>query len=141
MGDHKQAKALSSSKGKVSMAQFQSGPIPSADELKKLNDVIPGVADRIVAMAEFEQKSRIEASKRAMDIQDKISTMEIRSFNIGKVLGVVSVLLVILLCCYIAYLGGLEVAGKVATTVIVALASVFALKFFTSKFKANDENK
>lgn len=38
--------------------QVYSGPIPSANELKKYEDVLPGAAERIIAMAENQSRHR-----------------------------------------------------------------------------------
>lgn len=44
-----------------------SGPIPHPDTLKKYNDIVPGLADRIVSMAELDQKHIHEMERKALD--------------------------------------------------------------------------
>ena len=44
----------------VSIETTFSGPLPSPEDLKKYNEVLPGAADRIVALAEKEQQIRAD---------------------------------------------------------------------------------
>lgn len=41
----------------VKKTQFRSGPLPSPEELQRFNAILPGLADRIVTMAEKEQET------------------------------------------------------------------------------------
>jgi predicted membrane protein DUF2335 len=46
------------------VAAHWSGPLPPAAELEKIDQIIPGGADRLLCMAEKEQTHRIEDAKR-----------------------------------------------------------------------------
>ena len=45
------------------------GPIPSPESLKQYNDILPGTAERLVAMAERQSAHRIELEKRVIERQ------------------------------------------------------------------------
>ncbi len=48
-----------------STSTFHAGPLPSPDTLHQYNEILPGAADRVVAMAEREQEHR-HAVERSM---------------------------------------------------------------------------
>ncbi len=47
---------------RITVSQF-SGPLPPSSELANYENVLPGAADRILTMAENEQKGRIKAQR------------------------------------------------------------------------------
>lgn len=49
------------------------GPIPSAGELKKYEEILPGAADRILSMAESQSKHRQELEKAVVESNTKNS--------------------------------------------------------------------
>lgn len=106
-------------------AQFRSGPIPTPEELRQLNEVQSGLAERVVAMAEFEQKSRIENQKKILEIQEKLANKELSIPRRGQALGFASVGLIVGLCVLAFLTGHAEEAKYIACTVIVSLATTF----------------
>lgn len=47
------------------------GPIPPAAELKCLNEVLPGAAERVIAMAEREQAARISRQEKELELESQ----------------------------------------------------------------------
>lgn len=97
-----------------------SGPLPPAAELQKYEAVAPGVADRIIRMAEAEQ-----AHRHRMD--QKIFTHEARRSWGGLAMGGVIALSFFAGSVYLVATGE-AVAGTILGTVdLVALVTVFVL--------------
>lgn len=78
----------------VARAESFAGPLPPPDLLKKYDEVLPGMAKRILAMAEEEQRIRHEAitadcqNKAALvGIAAKESSGSLRSSAIGQIIG------------------------------------------------------
>jgi hypothetical protein len=46
------------------LGQMRSGPLPPPEELERIDQIVPGGADRLLRMAEKEQTHRIEDAKR-----------------------------------------------------------------------------
>lgn len=90
------------------------GPIPSASELEKYNQVLPGLAERIMKMAEIQSAHRQELEKKVIDSNIKGSKKgQIFGFIIGMSgLGIVT---------YCASLGLQFLAGIIAAIDIVGL--------------------
>lgn len=53
-----------------------SGPIPHPDTLKKYNDIVPGLADRIVSMAELDQRHIHEMERKSLDQPHQYAILE-----------------------------------------------------------------
>jgi uncharacterized membrane protein len=140
MSTHNQGKAAikqHANGNKLAMAQFQSGPIPTADELRQLETVLSGLADRVVSMAELEQKSRLEDQKRLIEVQREIALEDLGVPKRGQILGFLSVLLIVGLCVCCLVWGHPEDARYIACTVIIGLASVFIIGKRADKTKQN----
>lgn len=70
----------------IAIEESWAGPLPSPEDLKKYEDTLPGAADRILSMAEFQQHIQNEALyQSSANIKRRIS----RSFWVS--LGVVIV--------------------------------------------------
>ena len=67
----------------------RSGPIPSPDDLRSYEDVCPGAADRIIAMAEKEQQNRHKNEQLLVESVSK------GNLNGIKWAGTISVLVVV----------------------------------------------
>lgn len=52
--------------------EYYTGPLPHPDALKKYDEFMPGLAERIVRMAEKEQAYRIDTTNREEDQKDKL---------------------------------------------------------------------
>lgn len=107
---------------------FHSGPVPSAGELQRYENVLPGLANRLVAMAEKEQDIRKSDSKHFnWNVTLKVSASVIVS--LAMVLGGV----------YCAVIGEPAVGGVIATSgVIAGVVQSFLRK--SSKDEDNDRD-
>jgi identified by metaGeneAnnotator len=119
--------------GVVSMLVQQqvshSGPLPMASEMKKYDEVIPNGADRIMKMAENEQKNRYAIPKWSLFLK-----------GLGLCFGMASVSLVIWFCFELINKEQYSSAVTVMCVVLVALASVFAIGKVIQKDKPNEQN-
>lgn len=91
-----------------------SGPLPMADEMRKYNEVIPHGADRIMKLAENEQKNRYSIPKWSLFLK-----------GIGLLFGMVSVSLVVWFCFKLIEKEQYGLAVTTMCGVLVALAGVF----------------
>lgn len=78
---------------KIKVTQSYSGAIPMSSEFEKYEAILPGVADRLVTMAELDQKSTL------LRLQ-KSQTHEI----ILKYLGMIFAFLIVMVFCGLIYL-------------------------------------
>lgn len=79
--------------------QQWTGPLPPPAALERFNDIIPGGADRILAMAEKEQGHRIEYESTGL----RATTEEAKR---GQYLGSVLSAVALLGAVFVVYLGG-----------------------------------
>lgn len=107
------------------IAQRFVGPVPDPDTLAKYEQISPGFAERLICMAEKEQKFRHDTQQCIIQNQHLQHKREIDSFRIGQFLAILSVLLVVSLCFYGFYKGYSSASATIATSVIIGLASVF----------------
>lgn len=94
--------------------QVYSGPIPSANELRKYEEVVPGAADRILKMAE-------EQSRHRRKMESEMLQASIRAERIGQILGFMIFLTALL--AGIVLMG----LGKDAIGLITSLGSLAAI--------------
>ena len=116
----KQTDANNGSQVQVHQTQtaIHKGPLPVASQLNDYNIIVPGAAERIIQMAEKDQKHVHEMEKAALDGQKSV---ESRGQNyaitaVGMALGVVA---------YMSYLGHPKEAAALGTAVVVGLAIAF----------------
>lgn len=93
-----------------------SGPIPPPAAMEQYERIVPGAANRILAMAEREQEARHEfmASER-------------RLRHRGQWIGALLVLLLIGASVYFAYVGLAVLAGTVMGVTLLGVATIFVL--------------
>lgn len=89
-------------------SRFHQGPLPLPEDLMKYNQVCPGAAERIIKMAENEQK-----------VLNKVRLKEYRNLRAGMILGFVSFIFLVGLTGWVLYLGQSWVAG-----VLIAMVSI-----------------
>lgn len=103
----------------VEQQQF-SGPIPHPDILESYNRILPGAAERILNMAEEEQKHRQYLEKTALqNDKDEAKLGQICAFLIGIV--------AIVAGTYAAINGSATAGGIIGGGGVVGLVSVFIL--------------
>ncbi|MEX0856243.1 MAG: DUF2335 domain-containing protein [Gemmatimonadota bacterium] len=97
---------------------YWSGPTPSPDVLRQFEELVPGSADRIIAMAERQSEHRQRLEARAVKGGDRRATL-------GSIFGFVIGMTAILGGLYLATRGQ-ELGGyALMLGTIVALTSVF----------------
>jgi uncharacterized membrane protein len=110
---------------------FYQGPLPSVDQFGGYEQILPGAAERILAMAEAEQRHR-----QALEIQQQTDGADIHKVAIagqiqinkrGQWFGFSICFAVLLLAGYFAYLGFGTAAAAMASLDLVSLAAVFVI--------------
>lgn len=97
-----------------------SGPLPPPAQLRDYETVLPGLAERIVRLTEREQEHRHEivnlAVRRSARLRDR-----------GQVLGILALVLTLAFCVLLIQADRPEVAGAVATALVIGVVSVFVI--------------
>lgn len=94
------------------------GPIPPPEQFGQYENILPGSADRILTMAENEQKHRIEIENKAIHSNT--------SFNRrGQLLGFFALILMLGLAVFFAFQGMQVWAGTVGTVTVVTIVGLF----------------
>lgn len=102
----------------IIVSRSHRGPIPSSDELHHYERVCPGAANRIIAMAEKEQNFRVDTTDR----RDKYDyTLASR----GQFFAIISLILILLFCVFLAYIGSTSGAVTVGCTLVISIVTVF----------------
>lgn len=128
---HQPAKQGTAQKISVTQhTQVYQGQLPPPDMLQHFNEIDPSFANRIVSMAEREQKNRHENETR---VTKSLANMSL----LGLIFALLSVLIMSGLVFYSLWLGFSKTAGVIAVGSIAAVASVFI--FF--KRHVNREHK
>lgn len=103
-----------------SSLEIRRGPLPEPSILRDYDTVLPGLADRIVVMAESEKDHRHQMQSRQLELSAR------RSF-IGLISGLIVALSCIILAVWVTY-RGYYVAGTIIASIdIVALTAIFVL--------------
>ena len=89
-------------------SRFHKGPLPLPEDLMKYNQICPGAAQRIIKMAENEQK-----------VFNKLRLKEYRNYRAGMVFGFISFIFLVCLTGWSLFLGQSWVAG-----VLIAMVSI-----------------
>lgn len=109
-------------------AEFFEGPLPPPDTLAEYDNICPGAASRILAMAESQSQHRQELEKRVV-------LSNCRSQDRGPIFGFLLAAGVIAIGGYLV-LGGKEISGLVA--LVTALAAV-VVPFIYGKRQQKEE--
>ena len=114
--------------GSITAQQYYSGPIPPPESLAKYNDIHPGLAERIITMAESEAIHRRK-------MESRMTKISIIATILGICFAFFSVCIISFLVYYCIYKGfGTEAAG-IAVGAIASVAGVFM--FFKRANKNN----
>lgn len=104
----------------LSMQQHYSGPLPTAQEFKAYGDVLPSAPERILSMAEAEQRHRHRKENFAAKVR-----------AINSILGMLFGIAVVVLCLWLAYQLGISghdwLAGSIVA-VATSSAAVFVIR-------------
>jgi uncharacterized membrane protein len=115
------------------VSKSHSGPIPSAEELEHLERVMPGLANRVVIMAEKEQNIRHSTTNKVID-------KEFTLRGNGQLLAIFALSMLLLTVGYMAYLGDTKSAAWLGGATIVGVVSMFVTgRWFDSSEGSNEE--
>ncbi|EHD21289.1 Protein of unknown function DUF2335, membrane [Brenneria sp. EniD312] len=96
------------------------GPVPSPKMLSEYEQIMPGLANRLVKLTEDEQQHRHKVTDKALDFSYKKDRR-------GQWMGFIISLFVLGLGVYFAAEGKDALAGTLITINLVGLASVFVI--------------
>jgi uncharacterized membrane protein len=105
--------------------QYHQGPIPPASELQRYDEVNPSFADRIIAMAEREQKARLELNQLSSEKVFEIEKSRVGVTKRGQWFALVIVVLILLFASFWAYLGHANAAAGLVGAVVVGVIVAF----------------
>lgn len=119
------------------------GPLPTPEELFQYNNLLPGAADRIIAMAEREQAHRVNLEDMATraDIRHRDELVSgqrentrsvFRSDMAGQLLGGVVAVLCVIGAVYTAFIGS-HPAVSIALVSLPVAAIIKALRTVSAK--------
>lgn len=103
---------------KASLVTQYSGPLPPPESLASYDEISPGFANRIIAMAESEMTHRHEIEKKAL-------TGDIWEARIGQVFGLLIGISTIIAGAITAINGAQWAGGFIGTGGVIGLVSVF----------------
>lgn len=98
--------------------QQYSGPIPHPQLLNGFEQIVPGAAERILAMAEENGKHQREMEKKALDVT-------YRTILTGQIFGFLIGILAFATCIVALYLGSENTAMTVGGITVTGLVTVF----------------
>lgn len=98
--------------------ESHSGWLPSPDYLERYDSILPGLAERIVAMPEREQAHRHNVIERAIIAEVKLKRR-------GQWFALLSEALLLGFAIYLAWLGEYDWAGKIACFAVAAVVGIF----------------
>lgn len=96
------------------------GPLPAPDTLKEYDVIIPGLAERIVKMAETQSAHRIE-------LEGKVVNSQLSESKRGQYLGFIIAVICICATVWLSLAGHEAVAGVLGGTALVGLVTVFVV--------------
>ena len=105
----------------ITQVQQWSGPLPAPESLAKYDSVVPGSAERILAMAEKEQNHRHQTEDKAARRQYVIAFLSVL-FAFACVIALVG------LVFYAIYKGSDNSALAAIITAIAAVAGIFGVR-------------
>lgn len=116
-----------SSSTKLTLQQVKqwSGPLPSPDALERYNAVIPGAAERILAMAEKEMEHRHKREDVLLKQEELLLERRWNIAMLSTVFGFICVLVLSVLIGYALYLGVDNVALGSTIGAIAVVAGLF----------------
>lgn len=126
MNQNKPSKNSPNVKPTILSQQF-SGPIPPASELERYEQIMPGLADRIMKQAELEQSERHKNQRSLIELEIQTSKSEVLTSRFKIIVGFISVCVIVWLCYFAFVLGYKEQARDIAVYVIVSLAAIFVI--------------
>lgn len=124
----------------IQKSQISVGPIPNPETLAGYEQIQSGFADRVITMAEIEQRERVALNNRIIETERELQKIEFQNFRRGQWFAVISVLSIVILCAYGFYLGYANQASTISVSVIVAIALAFLTGKAITKQSKNKQN-
>lgn len=115
------------------MQSSYSGPIPSASELKKYEDILPGAADRILTMAENQSKHR-------QKMEMKMLEANIKAERAGQIFGFIIFFSALAVGATLMILGQNAVGLITALGSLAAIIGLFVYSRYSMKKELNSKN-
>jgi len=109
------------------LVQQRSGPLPDAAELQNYEQVLPGAAERIVAMAEAQAEHRRAIEAKGADPAFADMAADRREARYGQWFGLIIGLTTVICGSVTAVLGAEVAGGVIGTTGVAGLVAVFVL--------------
>lgn len=100
------------------VSKSHKGPIPSAEELEHLEQVLQGSANRCFEMAEREQSHR-------HSLENNLVTREFDLRGRGQLLAIFALILLLIVVAFLAYLGDTVSAAALGGATIVGVVAIF----------------
>jgi uncharacterized membrane protein len=104
-----------------------SGPLPHPASLKEYDNVLPGLAERIVVMAEAEARHRHDMDKEAARQNELLMNNEFSERRSGQIFGLCIGALCIIACIVAIVFGAEGAAMVIGGTTVVGLVTVFVV--------------
>ena len=108
----------------LAVAQVHQGPIPSAEEMRRYSQVFPDLPQRIVKMAEEEQKHRFSVDESLKNQRESELKANTRLAYLGISASVLCVLIIMTASVLCAYFQHPITAGIIGSGGVVMIVSV-----------------
>jgi uncharacterized membrane protein len=103
------------------------GPLPHPASLKEYDNVLPGLAERIVTMAEAEARHRHDMDKETARQNELIINKEFSERRTGQIFGLCIGTLCLAACIVAIVLGAEKAAMVIGGATVVGLVTVFVV--------------
>ena len=117
-----------------------SGPMPHPDILRGYKELIPDAPERILQMAEQEQKHRIDIERSMLEQNDKNINAAVKANTRSQIFAFLLTLLFIIAGVSLTSTGYMAVGLTIFGTTILGVVTVF-IKGYDKRPKNNDNNK
>ena len=122
----------------LSVRKRWSGPLPSPEHLAGYEDVLQGLADRIVSMWERQQAHRIQMESSGLEIDRRVVTADIIQSFLGTVLSFASAMAFLFVGAWIIAKGHWQIGLPFGLLPSGILFSMFAFQFWPLVRRSRD---
>lgn len=112
----------------IAQSQTYQGPLPPAIQMEHYGQIDNSFPNRILVMAEDEAKHRREK-------ESELIKRTFRADLVNNICGLIAIVLILIFCTYLAYLGNSEHAQWVAIALVASVAGIFVIR----KYKTEKE--
>ena len=111
----------------VEMAAAYSGPLPPPEWLRQYEQVLPGIADRMMALAESEVSNQHDASAHHRRMQEQVVSAGITMAKRGQVVAALLGFSFLVAAVVLALTGNALLGGVIGIADLVGIVVSFAL--------------